>query len=93
MGVAIGASGVRTLWDRRGEKDRFGRTLQSTRVAAADMAASAAVLFMGEASEGLPAVVLRGFDLLGDGAASDLNRPKEEDVLRRRLDSGGKNAS
>ncbi|NIM03481.1 F420-0--gamma-glutamyl ligase, partial [bacterium] len=54
VGVAIGAAGVPTLWDRRGEEDLFGRRLETTRVAVADLLASAANLVTGDASEGIP---------------------------------------
>ncbi len=84
IGVAIGASGIRTLWDRRGERDMFGKALQVTRVAVGDCLASIANLVMGEAAEGIPVVVIRGFDFSGDGNARDLLRPKEQDVFWRK---------
>lgn len=82
IGVAIGASGIKTLWDRRGDSDIFGRTLEVTRVAVGDMLASAASLLMGEASERVPVVVIKGVDFSGDGSGKDLLRGKEEDVFR-----------
>ncbi|MEE9594863.1 MAG: coenzyme F420-0:L-glutamate ligase [Candidatus Hydrothermarchaeales archaeon] len=84
IGVAIGASGLRTLWDRRGEQDMLGKELMVTRVAVGDCLASAANLVMGEAAEMIPVVVIRGFDFSGDGNALDLIRPKEQDVFRRK---------
>lgn len=83
VGVAIGCSGIRALWDRRGERDLLGRTLKVTRVAVADCIASAANLVMGEAGEGVPVAIVRGLDVLGDGSGKDLLRPKERDVFRR----------
>lgn len=82
IGVAIGASGIETLWDRRGEKDIFGRQLEVTRVALGDCLASAASLLMGEAREQVPVVIIKGVDFAGDGKAKDLLRGKEEDVFR-----------
>lgn len=82
VGVAIGASGIKTLWDRRGETDIFGRTLEATRVATGDMLASTASLLMGEAGEKVPVVIIRGVDFIGDGSGKDLLREKEEDVFR-----------
>lgn len=82
IGVAIGASGIRTFWDRRGESDIFGRTLEATRVAVGDMLASAASLLMGEAGERVPVVIIKGVDFAGDGSGKDLLREKEEDVFR-----------
>ncbi len=83
VGVAIGCSGIRALWDRRGERDLLGRRLRVTRVAVADCIASAANLVMGEAGEGVPVAIVRGLDVLGDGSGKDLLRPKERDVFRR----------
>jgi coenzyme F420-0:L-glutamate ligase/coenzyme F420-1:gamma-L-glutamate ligase len=82
-GVAIGAAGVPALVDLRGGGDRDGRTLQVTQVAAADEIAAAASLIMGQAGEGLPAVLARGFPYpLREGAASELVRPRTEDLFR-----------
>jgi coenzyme F420-0:L-glutamate ligase/coenzyme F420-1:gamma-L-glutamate ligase len=61
-GIAIGAAGVPSLWDRRGEKDLSGRPLEVTEVAFADAVAAVAVLAMGEAAEGRPAALVRGLD-------------------------------
>ncbi len=82
IGVAIGASGVLTLWDRRGEKDIFGRTLKVTRVGVGDMLASTASLLMGEASEKVPVVIIKGVDFSGVGSGKEMLRKKEEDVFR-----------
>jgi coenzyme F420-0:L-glutamate ligase/coenzyme F420-1:gamma-L-glutamate ligase len=82
IGVAIGASGVMTFWDRCGEKDIFGRTLEATRVGIGDMLASAASLLMGEARERVPVVIIKGVDFSGAGTGKDLLRDKEEDVFR-----------
>lgn len=83
VGLAIGAAGVPSLWDRRGEPDRAGRPLEVTEVGFADAVAAAAVLAMGEAAEGRPAVLVRG---LGWDAparpASALVRPRREDLFR-----------
>ncbi len=81
-GVAIGASGIKALWDRRGEKDLFGRELQITRVAVADCLASAANMVMGEAKEKIPIAIIRGLNFSGSGKAKDLIRKKREDVFR-----------
>jgi len=82
VGVAIGASGLTTLWDRRGETDLYGRELENTRVAVADCIASAANLVTGDGSEGIPVAVIKGLKFTGVGQASDLIRPKEEDLFR-----------
>ncbi len=84
IGVAIGCAGVVALLDKRGERDLLGRELQVTRVAIADCIASAANLVMGEGSEGIPVVIVRGLSVLGEGSARELIRPKETDVFRQR---------
>jgi coenzyme F420-0:L-glutamate ligase/coenzyme F420-1:gamma-L-glutamate ligase len=83
VGIAIGAAGVPSLWDRRGEKDLSGRPLEVTEVAFADAVASMAVLAMGEAAEGQPAALVRGLDWTAKiRPAADLVRPKAEDLFR-----------
>jgi coenzyme F420-0:L-glutamate ligase/coenzyme F420-1:gamma-L-glutamate ligase len=87
VGVAIGASGVVTLLDRRGEKDIFGKELQVTRVALGDCVASMASLIFGEAREMVPVVIVRGLNILGKGSAKELIRRKEEDIFRSTVSS------
>lgn len=83
VGVALGASGVPALWDRRGEIDRDGRELKVTQVAIGDMLATAAALVMGEGAEGVPAVLVRGLTLPAqDVPASALVRPLEQDLFQ-----------
>lgn len=60
VNVALGAAGIPSLIDRRGERDRYGRPLQMTEVAFADAIAAGAALSMGEAAEGIPVVHVRG---------------------------------
>jgi coenzyme F420-0:L-glutamate ligase / coenzyme F420-1:gamma-L-glutamate ligase len=83
VGVAIGVAGLPALWDRRGERDRYGYILQHTDVGLADEIAAAAGLLMGQAAEGLPVVRLRGLKLpVVEGQATDLIRPKKMDLYR-----------
>ncbi len=83
VGVAIGVAGIPALWDRRGEADLHGYTLQHTDVGVADEIAAAAGLLMGQGAEGLPVVVIRGLALpQADGRAVDLVRPKKLDLYR-----------
>ncbi len=83
VGVAIGVAGVPALWDRRGESDLYGYELQHTTIGTADELAAAAGLLMGQASEGMPVVIVRGLTLPTiDGKATDLVRPKEMDLYR-----------
>jgi coenzyme F420-0:L-glutamate ligase/coenzyme F420-1:gamma-L-glutamate ligase len=81
--VAIGASGLPALIDRRGETDRDGRRLEVTQVALGDMIASAGGLVTGEGAESVPAVLVRGLQWAAeDRPASALVRPLEEDLFR-----------
>jgi coenzyme F420-0:L-glutamate ligase/coenzyme F420-1:gamma-L-glutamate ligase len=83
VGVAIGVAGIPALWDRRGKADLHGYTLQHTDVGVGDEIAAAAGLLMGQGSEGLPVVLVRGLALPEmDGRATDLIRPKEKDLYR-----------
>ena len=79
--VAIGISGLPSIVDLRGSTDTHGNELNVTEVAAVDEIASAADLVMGKAT-GIPAAVVRGLELVGDGRATDLVRPAEEDLFR-----------
>ncbi len=82
-GVAIGVAGVPALIDLRGQPDREGRALQVTQIAAADELAAAASLLMGQAAEGCPAVLVRGFPYpLRESSARELLRPTTEDLFR-----------
>jgi coenzyme F420-0:L-glutamate ligase / coenzyme F420-1:gamma-L-glutamate ligase len=83
VGTALGASGIPALLDLRGKPDLHGRTLRSTEVGVADEVAAAASLLMGQAAEGRPIVIVRGFPYrLGDGSAQDLVRPRHLDMFR-----------
>jgi coenzyme F420-0:L-glutamate ligase/coenzyme F420-1:gamma-L-glutamate ligase len=82
-GTAIGVAGIPALVDMRGRPDRENRPLQVTQVAAADELAAAASLVMGQADEGTPVVLARGFPYaLRDGSAKELVRPRAEDLFR-----------
>ncbi len=83
VGAAIGVAGLPGLVDLRGEKDLFGYELRITQVAAADELAGAASLMMGQAAEGSPAMLVRGFPYkMREGSLSELIRPIELDLFR-----------
>lgn len=83
VGVAIGAAGLPALSDLRGQPDLFGRPLQITEVGTADELAAAASLLQGQADEGRPAVLIRGFRPRGAPCpAAALIRPAAEDLFR-----------
>ncbi len=82
-GVAIGVAGIAALVDLRGSPDREGRPLRVTQLAAADELAAAASLVMGQADEGCPAVLARGFPWpQRAGSARELVRPRAEQLFR-----------
>jgi coenzyme F420-0:L-glutamate ligase / coenzyme F420-1:gamma-L-glutamate ligase len=78
--VAIGVAGVPALLDLRGTTDRIGYELRSSRVAIADEIAGAADLARGKA-EGVPAVVVRGLRLEGDGSGQEIVIEHELDLF------------
>lgn len=79
--VALGSAGIVTLLDLRGERDAAGYELQSTEIAVADEIAGAAELVLGK-TRGVPAAVVRGLSVAGDGTAQDLVMPPERDLFR-----------
>ena len=78
--VAIGISGVVSVLDLRGSTDHEGRELSATEPAVADELAGAADLVMGKADR-IPAALIRGTGLLGEGRARDLVRDASEDLF------------
>jgi len=82
-GVAIGASGLPSLIDLRGQPDLFGRTLEVSIVGFADEVAAAASLLQGQAREALPVVVVRGLAWdAPDAPVAEMIRPQGEDLFR-----------
>jgi coenzyme F420-0:L-glutamate ligase/coenzyme F420-1:gamma-L-glutamate ligase len=82
IGTAIGAAGLPCLLDMRGEQDRHGFKLQTTEVGAADEIAAAASIVMGQAAEGIAAVLVRGIVPAScEGRAADLIRSEREDLF------------
>ena len=79
--VAIGVAGLSPLRDLRGTRDRSGYELKTTQIAVADEIAGAAELVMGKA-DGIPAAIVRGLQLEGDGSARELVMPPERDLFR-----------
>jgi coenzyme F420-0:L-glutamate ligase/coenzyme F420-1:gamma-L-glutamate ligase len=84
INVAIGVAGFKPIRDRRGEKDLFGYVLQVKQTNIADELASAAELVIGQANEGIPAAIIRGYEYqtAEDASARELIRPKEKDIFR-----------
>jgi coenzyme F420-0:L-glutamate ligase/coenzyme F420-1:gamma-L-glutamate ligase len=78
--VAIGVAGFEPIHDLRGTKDRIGYELRASRTAIADEIAGAADLARGKA-EGVPAVIVRGLTLRGDGSGRDIVIEPELDLF------------
>jgi coenzyme F420-0:L-glutamate ligase/coenzyme F420-1:gamma-L-glutamate ligase len=83
VGIAIGASGLPSLIDMRGQPDLFGRTLEVTVIGYADEIAAAAGLLQGQAAEAQPVAIVRGLTWTApEAAVNELVRPPEEDLFR-----------
>ncbi len=87
--MALGVAGISPILDKRGSHDLFGHELLSTIIGQVDNLASAAQLVMGEADEGLPIILIRGYDFEIKKSVSikEILREKEIDLFR-----GGFNA-
>jgi coenzyme F420-0:L-glutamate ligase/coenzyme F420-1:gamma-L-glutamate ligase len=59
----------------------MGYELQATQIAIADELAAAAELVMGKV-DGIPAALVRGIDVRGDGSGRELVIPEERDLFR-----------
>ena len=79
--VAIGVAGLQPLLDLRGVRDSAGYELRTTTIAVADEIAGAAELVMGKTSR-VPAAIVRGLEIGGDGSAQDLVMPADRDLFR-----------
>ncbi len=82
-GIALGTAGLPALRDLIGRTDLFGRRLDVTQTGFADEIAAAASLLMGQADEGLPAVLVSGLSWREpERDATALLRPKDQDLFR-----------
>jgi coenzyme F420-0:L-glutamate ligase/coenzyme F420-1:gamma-L-glutamate ligase len=61
INIAVGVAGINPIHDRRGETDLFGYMLKVKQTAVADELASAAELVIGQAKEGIPVAIVRGY--------------------------------
>ncbi len=82
-GVAIGAAGIPSVIDLRGQPDLFGRILEVSIIGFADEIAAAASLLQGQAAESQPVVVVRGLMWHAPSLpVADVIRPPEEDLFQ-----------
>jgi len=81
--IAIGVAGINPIRDRRGETDLFGYVLRVKQTAIADELASAAELVIGQAKEGIPAAIVRGYSYpeLEKASAKMLIRRRRKDLF------------
>jgi coenzyme F420-0:L-glutamate ligase/coenzyme F420-1:gamma-L-glutamate ligase len=79
--VALGVAGLVAVLDLDGQRDPAGYELHATQIAVADEIAGAAQLVMGKL-DGVPAAIVRGLHVRGDGRGSDLVMPRERDLFR-----------
>ncbi len=79
--VALGVAGIVAVVDLAGSRDSAGYELHATEIAVADEIAGAAQLVMGK-TDGIPAAIVRGLGVGGDGRGSDLLMPRERDLFR-----------
>ncbi len=84
INVAVGVAGLKPIRDRRGEKDLFGYVLKVKQTAIGDELASAAELVIGQANEGIPAAIIRGYNYQSNDniPPTELIRAKERDLFR-----------
>jgi len=84
VGVSIGVSGIDAILDLRGRKDLYGYEMQSTIMGQVDSLASAAQLVMGESNEGIPVVIIRGynFEYNEKSTIKSILRNKDIDLFR-----------
>jgi coenzyme F420-0:L-glutamate ligase/coenzyme F420-1:gamma-L-glutamate ligase len=80
INVAVGVAGIKPIRDRRGETDLFGYTLRVKQTAVADELCSAAELVIGQANEGIPVAIIRGYQYQKSEEASlkELLWPREK---------------
>jgi coenzyme F420-0:L-glutamate ligase/coenzyme F420-1:gamma-L-glutamate ligase len=83
INIALGVAGINPIRDRRGEKDLFGYELRIKRTAVADELASAAELVIGQAKEGIPVAIIRGYKYpkAEKATAKQLIRKRKQDLF------------
>ncbi len=84
VNVAVGVAGIGPFKYNRGRVDLRGRVLRRSTVCQADELAAAAETLMGQADEGVPVVLIRGYRYEVDetAAAVSIPRPAREDLFR-----------
>jgi len=83
INIAVGVAGINPIRDRRGETDLFGYQLRVKQTAIADELASAAELVIGQAKEGIPVAIVRGYQYprAEKATAKKLVRKRKKDLF------------
>lgn len=83
INLCIGCSGIKPIFDRRGEKDLFGYELHVKQIAVVDELASAAELVIGQTNEGIPVAIIRGYEYVESDTskATDIVMPWEQNLF------------
>ncbi len=83
LNIAVGCAGIAPFKYNKGKKDLYGRTLERSTVCQVDELAALAEPLMGQAGQGTPIVVVKGYPFSDDNdTAKNINRPKNEDMFR-----------
>jgi coenzyme F420-0:L-glutamate ligase/coenzyme F420-1:gamma-L-glutamate ligase len=86
VNFAIGVSGIGLFRDYRGKRDLFGHVLRVKNVAVVDEIAAAAELLIGQGTEAIPVVIIRGLEdsveVPEDSSVSELTISEDEDLFR-----------
>ncbi len=83
INIAVGCSGINAFKHNEGKKDLYGRTLHHSLVCQIDQVASAAEMIMGQANEGLPVVIVRGYDYeKGEENTKAVHRSSNENLFK-----------
>lgn len=83
VNLAIGCAGINAFKFNKGKLDLYGRKLQRSTVCQIDEIASLAEPLMGQADEGVPVVIVRGYVYSsGTDSGKDVFRSRDEDLFR-----------
>ncbi|TFG34935.1 coenzyme F420-0:L-glutamate ligase [Candidatus Thorarchaeota archaeon] len=83
VNLAIGCAGIAPFKYNKGKYDIYGRTLEHSTVCQVDELVSLAEPLMGQANQGIPVVIIRGYIYSEDNEkARDIIRPENEDMFR-----------
>lgn len=83
VNIAIGCAGINAFKYNRGKKDLYGRPLERSTICQVDEIAAAVEPIMGQANEGVPVVIVRGYEYTDEGeSCKDIQRSMDEDLFR-----------